>query len=102
MPQIIVSQKALNDIERFKDFMLKVAPTKVQEVTNVIFDKFEVLAENPKIGQVACHIEEIRRLRIPYGKNGYTAYYSYDEEKEIVRIETIRHYREQVPDFNKL
>ncbi len=102
MPQIIITQKAHNDIERFKDFMNEVAPHKVEEMVMTIIEKFRLLEKNPKLGQVACYVTNMRKLQIPYGQNGYTAYYFYDEKENIIRIETLRHYREQKPNFLNL
>jgi plasmid stabilization system protein ParE len=101
MPQIKYSPRAFRDIERLKNFLVETAPEKVDDAIDTIFGKIDILESIPLAG-VAVPCEEIptlRKLIIPYGKNGYVALYKHDAEAEEIIIETIRHMRELEPEF---
>lgn len=103
MPQIIFSPRSHRDIARFKAFLEEVAPEKVAEAVQTIISKISQLEKNPLLGTtIPCEaIPNLRKLVIPYKKNGYVALYKYDVNKELVVIETIRHMRELEPEFLK-
>lgn len=99
MPQIIITQRATQDLQRFEKFLNEVAPEKTAEAIITILDKIELLKTSPEVGAVEPLNPQLRRLVIPYGKSGYVALYLYDEQADVVRIETIRHMRELTPAF---
>lgn len=101
MPQVVYTQQALTDLERLRNFLLIVAPKKVGEAIDLIFDKLDVLERTPLLGTLESHptFPGLRKFVIPYGKNGYIAIYKYDEKTDTVLIETIRHMRELEADF---
>lgn len=100
MPHIEFTLKSRQDLSRFEQFLQEVYPAKAGEAIVTIIRTIELLKNNPKMGQaVRCSIDGMRKLYIPYGKNGYIAYYVYDENADVVRIETMRHYLELQP-FN--
>jgi plasmid stabilization system protein ParE len=101
MPQIKYSQRAFRDIERLKNFLVETAPEKISEAIDTIFEKIDILENMPLAGvAIPCkEIPALRKLVIPYGKNGYVALYKHDAEAEEIIIETIRHMRELEPEF---
>lgn len=103
MPQIIFSPCSHRDLARFTAFLEEVAPEKIAEAIQTIFSKIGQLEKNPLLGtSVPCEpIPNLRKLVIPYKKNGYVALYKYDADEKIIVIETIRHMRELEPEFLK-
>lgn len=101
MPQIVFTVQAGQDIARFKAFLDAAAPTKTAEAIRTILAKIKQLEHNPQLGvPIACDaIPDLKKLVIPYKKNGYVALYKYDPLQEIIVIETIRHMLELEPKF---
>lgn len=101
MPQIVFTVQASQDLVRFKALLNEVAPTKTAEAIRTILAKIKQLDINPQLGStVTCDaIPDLRKLVIPYKKNGYVALYKYDINHELIIIETIRHMLELEPGF---
>jgi plasmid stabilization system protein ParE len=101
MPQVKLTDRANQDLQRFAQFLQEVAPEKIDEALDTIFDRLEILENNPLSGEpTPCEaIQDLRKLTIPYGKNGYVALYRYDQKADIVLVETLRHMLELEPDF---
>lgn len=101
MPQIKYTDRANEDLQRFALFLQEVAPHKIGEALETIVQGLGLLERNPFAGEhVPCEaIQDLRKIVIPYGKNGYVALYRYDQKIDLVLIETIRHMLELEPDF---
>lgn len=97
MPQVILSPEARNDIGRFADFLIENgAVEQAQKVFLLIAEALRVLEHSPQAGRV-YPIEKIphaRELVIKYGRSGYIALYSVDEDRALVVVHAIRHQRE--------
>lgn len=105
MPQIKYSQKAVDDLQRLSGFLLETADQeKAANAMKTIADKINMLADLPNLGTPVPNeaIQNLRKLIISYGKNGYVALYSYQAENDLVLVETIRHSRELEPEFFKI
>lgn len=99
MPQIIYTERMRQDFQRLQSFLQEVAPNKVAEAMQAIFEKIDMLLTFPKIGNAIQNekLPNLRQLTIKWGKYGYVALYSYDEDKDLIIMETIRHARELEP-----
>ncbi|WP_370692261.1 type II toxin-antitoxin system RelE/ParE family toxin [Moraxella sp. ZY210820] len=85
----------------FKVFLQETAPHKVAEAMQTIFEKIDMLLTFPKLGHPIPNekLPNLRQLTIKWGKYGYVALYSYEEDKNLIIMETIRHARELEPNL---
>lgn len=92
LPQVIYSERALDDIERAFRFLLEHNPTAATNAADSIISAVDTLRSHPLIGR---RIEgEIRELIISYGKTGYVALYRFLPSRDEVRVLAIRHQME--------
>ena len=94
MPQVKLSDQARQDLGRFADFLTQNGvPEKASEVVSHILASFKILRTNPFIGRDYPLAESnyFQELVITYGKNGYVALYSFDQERDLVVVHAIRH-----------
>lgn len=92
MARIIYSDEALEDLERFIEFLLVTSPETSGAALVQIRAAVSVLAAHPQIGRrVDVHRRE---LVITHGTTGYLALYRYDAGLDLVRVLRIRHQRE--------
>ncbi len=97
MPQVKISDRARQDLQRFADFLIQNGvPEKAGEAVSLILASFKILRTNPLVGRSypLADYDDFRELVIEYGKNGYVALYTFDQEMDLVVIHTIRHQRE--------
>ncbi|GAB4472353.1 MAG: type II toxin-antitoxin system RelE/ParE family toxin [Burkholderiaceae bacterium] len=92
MAQVALSARALEDIERLREFLLQVAPESAESRLTSVFDALTALHAHPRIGRRKSG--ELRELVIGQGRAGYLALYLYDEARDIVRVLRLRHQRE--------
>jgi addiction module RelE/StbE family toxin len=90
--EVVYSRHAFADLDRLADFLAKDAPRVAIAAIDVIRDGIEILERHPLIGR-PCE-EGLRELLISYGKSGYVALYSYEQEYDVVLVLAIRHQRE--------
>jgi plasmid stabilization system protein ParE len=90
--EVVYSRHAFADLNRLADFLAKDAPRAAIAAIDVIRDGIEILERHPLVGR-PCE-EELRELLISYGKRGYVALYSYEQEYDVVLVLAIRHQRE--------
>jgi plasmid stabilization system protein ParE len=90
--EVAYSRHAFADLDRLADFLAKDAPRVAIAVIDVIRDGIEILERHPLVGR-PCE-EGLRELLISYGKSGYMALYSYEQEYDVVLVLAIRHQRE--------
>lgn len=100
MPRIKFSEQANIDLDRFETFLREVAPDKVDEAIKSIFNGLKILTKNAFAG--TPNGNGYRKLVIPYGKNGYVALYKYEENLDLIVVETMRHMKELEADFLRL
>ncbi len=96
MPQISYAPETHEDFARFKNFLQEVAPEKVSEATEAIFESLEILEHTPLAGEPHPleNAPEMRKIVIPYGQSGYVALYIFNKEQDLVTIHAIRHQKE--------
>jgi plasmid stabilization system protein ParE len=91
MPSVYFSQRALDDLERVFEFLVREAPAIATEAASEIVDATRVLQRHPLIGRP---VGALRDLVISKGRTGYVALYRYLPEQDRVDILAIRHQRE--------
>ena len=92
MAQIVYSARALENIERAFEFLLKENPSAGVAAADAIVSAGDHLAAHPLVGR-RIH-EDLRELVISFGETGYIAVYRFVVQKNEVRILALRHQRE--------
>ena len=85
MPQVIITQTALADIARLKDFLQSKDAQAAQEANKAIIQAVQSLRHFPERGRSADWLDEhYRELVIKFGGTGYIAIYRIDGPKVFV------------------
>ena len=93
MPQVIITQAALADIKRLRDFLQAKDAAAAQEAAKAIIQAIQSLRRFPERGRNADWLgENYRELVIKFGGTGYIAAYRIDSSK--VFILAVRHQKE--------
>lgn len=92
MAQIIYAARALADLERLTEFLIRDEPAAALETADLIIEAVQVLGNHPFVGRLAEH--GFRELVISRGRSGYLALYSYEPKQDTVLILAIWHQRE--------
>jgi plasmid stabilization system protein ParE len=90
--EVVYSRHAFADLERLADFLAQDAPGAAIAAIDVIRDGIGILERHPLVGR-PCE-EGLRELLISYGKSGYVALYSHEQQQDVVLVLAIRHQRE--------
>jgi plasmid stabilization system protein ParE len=86
------SGRALVDLERLTDFLLKTDPVAAEGTVDLIAEAVDLLSRHPLIGRPVEY--GLRELVISRGRTGYVALYSVEDDQDAVLILAIRHQRE--------
>jgi len=82
---VIISQAALRDLQRRREFLRPKSPEVVKRSAQVIVKSLQILALQPAIGRPAEDLgPECRELPIDFGSSGYLALYRHKNEDAIV------------------
>ena len=93
MPQVIITQTALADIARLKDFLQSKDAQAAQEASKAIIQAVQSLRHYPERSRSADWLgENHRELVIKFGGTGYIAIYRIDAPKVFVLA--VRHQKE--------
>ena len=66
MPQLIITPKAAEGLEKCRCFLEQKIPQAADRAAEIIRQKFQLLQSQPHIGR-PCEIEPLRELIIPFG-----------------------------------
>ena len=92
--KVALTERAYTDLIRLTDFLLEFDKSAASKAIDLIEDGLLILKQHPFIGRLVQVIEgDLRELVISYGKTGYVALYSIEDEEQVW-ILTIRHQRE--------
>jgi len=89
---IVFAPQALDDLERLTDFLIENDKSSALLTITLIEEAIELLARHPLLGRL-CDTH-LRELVISRGKSGYIALYSFEESKNTILINGIRHQKE--------
>ena len=92
MARLIYAERALADLERLTDFLVRSDPAAAAATTDLIVEAVTVLEHHPLIGRPVE--ADLRELVISRGRSGYLALYSFEQVYDTVLILAIRHQRE--------
>jgi plasmid stabilization system protein ParE len=95
MSYIKLSDTAKLDIKRFHEFYEPIDFNVADDAIETIYDAFDMLEAWPLSGTPIQNIEELRKLVIPFGDTGYTAFYRYVPSSDTCVIAQIFHQKEQ-------
>ena len=93
MPQLIITPKAADGLERCRLFLAEKNPSASMRASQVIQKSLQLLKSQPKIGR-PCETKPLRELIVPFGSSGYVALYRYEEENNTVYILAFKHAKE--------
>lgn len=94
MPRVTLSQAALKDIQRLREFLRPKSPEATRRSAQVIVKAVQVLSLQPGIGRPADDLgPEYRELPIDFGSTGYLALYRLKGDEVIILA--VRHQLEE-------
>jgi plasmid stabilization system protein ParE len=91
VPSLIVGETALSDLARIADFLEKDDSSSSKKIVTIILEALEILQQHPCIGRVTGRHRE---LVISHGSTGYIALYDFDEARDRIMVQGVRHQRE--------
>lgn len=92
MLRIVFAPQALDDLEKLTDFLIENDKNAALRTIELIEEAIQILAKHPLVGRL-CDTH-LRELVISRGKGGYVALYSFEESKNMILINAIRHQKE--------
>lgn len=92
MVRIVFAPQAVDDLERLTDFLIENDKNAALATIELIEEAVQILVQHPLVGRL-CD-SKLRELVISRGKSGYVALYSFEEAKNTILINAIRHQKE--------
>ena len=93
MPQVTLSRRAQNDLQRLYNFLAQFDTEIASQAIDAILDAFENL-HMPTIGSPVPEKVGMRKLVIDFGDTGYTSLYRYSKKTDNIRVLAIKHQKE--------
>lgn len=75
MPQVIVTEGAVEGLERCRRFLAEKSPAAARLAGEAIKQQFLLLETTPDIGRPLDELSELRELVIVFGNSGYVTLY---------------------------
>jgi plasmid stabilization system protein ParE len=94
VPQVIITQSAVDGLERCRLFLADKNPLAARKAGQAIESQFILLESTPDIGRPLEDLPDLRELVIAFGDSGYVALYRYELEADTVYILAFRHQKE--------
>lgn len=94
MPRLIITEHAVNGMERCRRFLQKKNPQAARNAAMAIQQKLAGLENQPFMGKPLDDHPALREVIIPYGNSGYVGLYRYDEPGKTVFLLAFRHQKE--------
>ncbi|CAM2158144.1 type II toxin-antitoxin system RelE/ParE family toxin [Paraburkholderia tropica] len=94
MPRLIVTQRAIEGLERCRRFLSRKTPEASRRAAQVIDQHFRALEATPAIGRPIEATPGLRELVIPFGDTGYVALYLHPPGDDTLYVLAFRHQRE--------
>ncbi|MBU3601387.1 type II toxin-antitoxin system RelE/ParE family toxin [Polynucleobacter sp. AM-25C3] len=92
MLRIVFAPQAVDDLERLTDLLIANDKNAALLTIELIKEAIQILARHPLLGRL-CDTH-LRELVISRGKSVYVALYSFEEAKNTILINAIRHQKE--------
>lgn len=94
MPQVIVTEGAVEGLERCRRFLTVKAPEAAKRAGQAIERQFLLVETAPDIGRPIPEMPELRELVIAFGDSGYVALYRHEPADDAVYVLAFRHQKE--------
>ncbi len=94
MPQIIITEGAVQGLERCRRFLAVKSPDAARRAGQAIERQFLLLETVPDLGRPLPEMPELRELVIAFGDSGYVALYRHEPAADAVYILAFRHQKE--------
>ncbi len=94
MPRIIVTEGAVQGLERCRPFLRQKSPEAVRRAALAIQARFDLLAKQPEAGRPSGDKHDLRELLSEFGESGYVTLYRYSRDDDAVYILAFRHQKE--------
>lgn len=94
MPRVIITEGAVQGLERCRHFLAEKNPKATKHAGQAIERQSALLETEPAIGRPLDDLPELRELIIPFGDTGYIALYRYEADVDSIYVLAFRHQRE--------
>lgn len=94
MPRLILSRRAVADLQRCREFLAERDAAAAVRAAGAIASGLRLLTITPQAGRPVQAEPAFRELVIPFGATDYVALYAFDRDKGAATILAIRHQRE--------
>lgn len=94
MLRIIITEGAIQGLERCRLFLAEKNPLAAARAARAIAQHFELLETEPEIGRPWEDLPELRELLIPFGNSGFVALYRYEPDDNTLYVLAFRHQKE--------
>ena len=94
MPRVIVTEGAVQGLERCRRFLAEKNPQASRRAGQAIERQFLLLETAPNTGRPLTDLPELRELVIGFGDSGYVALYRHDQAADAVYVLAFRHQKE--------
>lgn len=94
MPQVIITEGAVQGLERCRRFLAVKSPDAARRAGQAIERQFLLLETVPDLGRPLPEMPEMRELVIAFGDSGYVALYRHEPASDAVYVLAFRHQKE--------
>lgn len=94
MPQLIITEGALQGLERCRHFLKDKAPEAEQRAAQAISEKLLMLETNPHAGRPLDDAPDLREIIVEFGDTGYIGLYRFEPGENAVYLLAFRHQKE--------
>ena len=94
MPQVVITERAAQGLERCRQSLASKAPEAVRRAGQAIQRKILLLETTPDTGRPLAETPELRELMIAFGDSGYVALYRHEPADDSVYVLAFRHQKE--------
>lgn len=94
MPQVIITEGAVQGLERCRRFLAVKSPDAARRAGQAIERQFLLLETVPDLGRPLPEMPELRELVIAFGDSGYAALYRHEPASDAVYVLAFRHQKE--------
>jgi plasmid stabilization system protein ParE len=94
VPQIIITEGAVQGLERCRRFLAVKSPDAARRAGQAIERQFLLLETVPDLGRPLPEMPELRELVIAFGDSGYVALYRHEPAADAVYVLAFRHQKE--------
>ena len=94
MPQLIITEDALQGLERCRHFLKDKAPEAGQRAAQAISEKFAILETNPHLGRPLDDTSDLKEIVVEFGDSGYIGLYRFEPAENRVYLLAFRHQKE--------